>query len=148
MGSHLLRKSGTTSWELFDADFDKLGNVIEWDGDEGLGNLRGLYYRFPDADSIKCIYRTPMDEDPALQKSELQNKNATPLEKGFSSPSDATTATSPIVSLVHNENPTLSSTRAMDEYESNLLAQYIKASGGHITTILGGNRFRKEHHTS
>ncbi len=27
-----LRKSSTTSWELFDADFNKLGHVLEWDG--------------------------------------------------------------------------------------------------------------------
>ncbi len=67
-----------------------------------------------------------MDEDPALQKSELRNKNATLLGKGFSSPSDAATATSTIVSLVDNKNPTLSSTWAMDKYESNLLAAIAK----------------------
>ncbi len=67
-----------------------------------------------------------MDEDPELQKSELQNENATPLEKGFSSPSDAATATSSIVSLVDNKNPTLSSSWATDEYESNLLAAITK----------------------
>jgi hypothetical protein len=67
-----------------------------------------------------------MDEDPALQKSELQNKNAIPLEKGFSSPSDAITATSTIVSSVDNENPTLSSTLVTDEYESGLLAAITK----------------------
>jgi hypothetical protein len=66
-----LQKSSTTSWELFDADFDKLGHVLEWDGNKGLGNLWGLYYWFPDADPIKRIYGTRMDEDPALQKSEL-----------------------------------------------------------------------------
>jgi hypothetical protein len=121
-----LRKSGTTSWELFDADFGELGHVLEWDGDKGLGNLWGLYYWFPDADSIKRIYGTRMDEDPALQKSELRNNNATLLGRGFSSPSDAATATSTIVSLVDNENPTLFSTRAMDKYESNLLAAIAK----------------------
>ncbi len=121
-----LRKSSTTSWELFDADFDELGHVLEWDGNKGLGNLWGLYSQFPDADSIKCIYGTCMDEDPALQKSELRNENATPLGEGFSSPSDAATATSTIVSSVDNKNPTLSSTRAMDKYESNLLATIAK----------------------
>jgi hypothetical protein len=90
------------------------------------GNLWGLYYWFPDADSIKCIYGTWMDEDPALQKCELRNKNATPLEKGFSSPSDAATATSTIVSLVNNKKPTLSPTRATDKYESNLLDAITK----------------------
>ncbi len=49
-----------------------------------------------------------------------------PLKKGFFSPSDATTATSTIVSLVDNKNPTLSSTWAADEYESNLLATITK----------------------
>jgi hypothetical protein len=112
--SIFLRKSGTTSWELFDADFDELGHVLEWDSNKGLGNLWGLYYQFPDADSIKRIYGTRMDKDPALQKSEVWNKNATPLGKGFSGPSGATTATSTIVSPVDNKNPTLSSTWAMD----------------------------------
>jgi hypothetical protein len=37
-----LWKSGITIWELYDADFDELGHVLEWDGDEGLGNLWGL----------------------------------------------------------------------------------------------------------
>jgi hypothetical protein len=58
---------------LFDVNFDKLGHVLEWDGNKGLGNLWGLYYQFPDADSIKHIYGTQMDEDPALQKSGLWN---------------------------------------------------------------------------
>ncbi len=68
-----LQKSGITSWELFDADFDNLGHVLEWDGDEGLGNLWGLYYRFPDDDSIKRIHGTRIEGDLALQKSETGN---------------------------------------------------------------------------
>ncbi len=39
-----LRKSGNTSWEVFDEDFDDLGYGFEWDGDEGLENLWGLYF--------------------------------------------------------------------------------------------------------
>jgi hypothetical protein len=74
-----LWKSGITSWELFDADFDELGHVLEWEGDKGLGNLWGLYYRFPDDDSIKRIHGTRIEGDPALQKSEMGNKNTTPL---------------------------------------------------------------------
>ncbi len=50
-----LRKSGTTSWELFYAEFDELSHVLEWDGNEGLGNLWGLYYWFLNADSIKSF---------------------------------------------------------------------------------------------
>ncbi len=115
--------NGITSWELFDADFDELGHVLEWDGDEGLGNLWGLYYRFPDDDSIKRIHGTRIEGDPALQKSEIGNKNTTPLEKASSTFSDNTMATSTIVSLRGNENPTVSSTRDMDdEYKLNLLA--------------------------
>ncbi len=79
-----------------------------------------------------------MDEDPALQKSELRNENATPLEKGFSSPSDAATATSTIVSLVDNKNPTLSSTWATDEYESNLLAAITKHWEGILRLFWAG----------
>jgi hypothetical protein len=122
-----LQKFGITSWELFDADFDKLGHVLEWDGDKGLGNLWGLYYRFPANDSIKHIHGTCIERDPALQKSEMGNKNTTPFEKASSTFSVDTTATSTIVSLRGNENPTVSSTRDMDdEYELNLLAAVSK----------------------
>jgi hypothetical protein len=39
-----LRKSSNTSWEVFDDDFNDLGYGLEWDGDEGLENLWGLYF--------------------------------------------------------------------------------------------------------
>ncbi len=123
----ILRNSGITIWELFDADFDDLGHVLEWDGDEGLGNLWGLYYQFPDDDSIKRIHGTRIEGDPALQKSEMGNENTTPFEKASSTFSDDTTATSTIVSSRGNENPTVSSTCDMDdEYELNLLAAVSK----------------------
>jgi hypothetical protein len=44
MGPVFLRKSGNTSWEVFDKDFDDLGYGFEWDGNEGLENLWGLYF--------------------------------------------------------------------------------------------------------
>ncbi len=62
-----LRKSGITSWELFDADFNDLGHVLEWNGDKGLRNLWGLYYRFPDDDSIKHIHGTCIEGDVGIR---------------------------------------------------------------------------------
>ncbi len=122
-----LRKSGITSWELFNADFDDLGHVLEWVGDKGLRNLWGLYYQFLDDDSIKRIHGTRIEGDSALQKSEMGNENTTPFEKASSTFSDDTMATSTIVSSRGNENPTVSSTCDMDDkYELNLLAAVSK----------------------
>ncbi len=49
---------------MFDEDFSKIGPELDWNGDEGLKNLRGRYYRCPNRNSSKepkqCICnRTP-----------------------------------------------------------------------------------------
>ncbi len=48
----ILRKSSTTTWEVFDIDFGEVGPDLEWDGDDGLGKLWGLYYKCPDMEYI------------------------------------------------------------------------------------------------
>ena len=47
-----LRKSSATTWDVFNVDFDQTVHDLEWEGDEGLNNLWGLYYKCPDAQFI------------------------------------------------------------------------------------------------
>jgi hypothetical protein len=47
-----LRKSSMTTWEIFDIDFGEVGPDLEWDGDDGLGKLWGLYYKCPNMEYI------------------------------------------------------------------------------------------------
>jgi hypothetical protein len=56
-----LWKSGVTMWELFDVDFAAICAELVWDGDEGLGNMWGIYYKCPDAESIQRIWMSQMD---------------------------------------------------------------------------------------
>jgi len=37
-----LRKSSATTWDVFNIDFDQTVHDLEWEGDNGLGNLWGL----------------------------------------------------------------------------------------------------------
>jgi hypothetical protein len=38
------RKSSATTWDVFNVDFNQTVHDLEWEGDEGLDNLWGLYY--------------------------------------------------------------------------------------------------------
>jgi hypothetical protein len=57
-----LRKSGITTWGLFDKFFEELIPDFEWGSNEGLENFWGAYYRYPDAESIQRIMETRMDK--------------------------------------------------------------------------------------
>jgi hypothetical protein len=50
-----LRKSSATTWDVFDIDFEQTVHDLEWNGDEGLKNLWGLYYKCPDAHFIRLF---------------------------------------------------------------------------------------------
>ena len=39
-----LRKSSATTWDVLNVDFDHVVHDLEWEGDDGLENLWGLYY--------------------------------------------------------------------------------------------------------
>ncbi len=47
-----LRKSSTTTWDVFNVNFEQTVHDYEWNGDEGLKNLWGLYYKCPNAQFI------------------------------------------------------------------------------------------------
>jgi hypothetical protein len=44
-----LHKLSTTTGDVFNVNFDQTVQNLEWNGDEGLKNLWGLYYKCPDA---------------------------------------------------------------------------------------------------
>ncbi len=50
-----LRKSSATTWDVFNVDFNQTVHDLEWEGDEGLDNLWGLYYKCPDAQFIQLF---------------------------------------------------------------------------------------------
>jgi hypothetical protein len=49
---------------VFDEDFSKIGPELDWNGDEGLKNLWGIYYGCPDAEFIQKIQSAHMQQDP------------------------------------------------------------------------------------
>ncbi len=49
----ILQKTSNTTWKVFDEDFSKIGPKLDWNGDEGLKNLWGRYYRCPDVELIQ-----------------------------------------------------------------------------------------------
>jgi hypothetical protein len=53
-----LGKSGNTTWGLFDNLFEELISDFEWGSNEGLENIWGAYYRYPDATSIQQVMET------------------------------------------------------------------------------------------
>jgi hypothetical protein len=46
---------------LFDVDFVDVCDEFVWDGDGGLRNMWGIYYKCPDAEFIQCIQMSQMD---------------------------------------------------------------------------------------
>ncbi len=61
-----LHKSSGTTWDIFDVNFDQTLHKLDWSGDEGLKNLWGLYFKYPDAQFIQsyqaiCVNSTPQE---------------------------------------------------------------------------------------
>jgi len=55
-----LRKSGKTTWEVFDKKIGEIGPESEWDGDDGLQNLWVMHYRCPDPAYIQRLQAARM----------------------------------------------------------------------------------------
>jgi hypothetical protein len=60
-----LRKTSNTTWGVFDKDFSEIDPKLDWNGDEGLKNLWGRYYRYPNAEFIQRALAARMQEDPS-----------------------------------------------------------------------------------
>jgi hypothetical protein len=50
-----LRKSSATTWDVFDVNFEQIVHDLEWNGDEDLKNLWGLYYKCPNVQFIQLF---------------------------------------------------------------------------------------------
>ncbi len=61
-----LHKSSGITWDIFNVNFDQALHKLDWSGDEGLKNLWGLYFKYPDAQFIQsyqtiCANITPQE---------------------------------------------------------------------------------------
>jgi hypothetical protein len=69
-----MRKSGsTTTWEVFDVDFEEVGLELEW----------GLFYRCPGVESIQHIQKTQMDKDSSWGYAVLHKEHGVSLGNAF-----------------------------------------------------------------
>ncbi len=50
---------------MFDKDFSQIGCELDWNGDEGLKNFWGRYYRYPDAEFIQRSQAACMQQGPS-----------------------------------------------------------------------------------
>ena len=65
MDSHFSAEDSNTTWEVFDKDFSQIGCALDWNGDEGLKNFWGRYYRYPDAEFIQRSQAACMQQGPS-----------------------------------------------------------------------------------
>jgi hypothetical protein len=50
-----LRKASANTWDVFDIDLHQTVHDLEWEGDKGLANLWGLYYKCPDTQFMRTF---------------------------------------------------------------------------------------------
>jgi hypothetical protein len=140
-----LRKSSTTTWDVFDVNFDQTVHNLEWNGDEGLENLWGLYYKCPDAQFIRSLKSNcKTSATPSLEEGKMKDtiKATNDGPQGchkFHRPhpisDDATTAAFTFSSLITSLTPgtnTSSSTDALIKCNAN----FQKALEKHQEDIL------------
>jgi hypothetical protein len=112
-----LRRSSTTrTWDVFNVDFDHVVHDLEWEGGDGLENLWGLYYKFPDTQfkqSFKSLFTTK----------ECMVLDAHPISGNATTA--ATTFSSSMTSLTPGTT-TSSSTDAMIEYNQDFQSALAK----------------------
>jgi hypothetical protein len=147
-----LWKLGSTTWEVFDAGFEEMYLELEWDGDEGLGNVWGLFYRCPGAESIQCIQVTQMEEDPSLRNVMLRKELAVSLGNAFSvcaakttipqAPGDAIAMAAMVSSHITSSIPritTISVTQTVDKHNAKLQAALDKHQDDILCLLQTGN---------
>ena len=102
-----LRKSSATTWDILNIDFDHMVHDLEWDGDDGLENLWGLYYKLPDAQFIQSFKSLSTTKECMVLDAHPISDDATTA---------ATTFSSSMTSLTPGSTTTSSSTDALIEY--------------------------------
>ena len=53
-----MRKTGATTWEVFDNFFEEIGPDMEWDGNDGLRMMWDWYYMCPNPAYNQCLHAT------------------------------------------------------------------------------------------
>ncbi len=78
-----LQKSGKTTWQVFDKNCGEVSPELEWDGDEGLKKLWGMYCRCPDSAYIQRFQAARTAKNLSLPLATLLHAIAGPLDKVF-----------------------------------------------------------------
>jgi hypothetical protein len=130
---------------VFDEDFNKIGHELDWNGDEGLKNLWGRYYRCPDAEFIQRSLAACMQQDPSNLRVMHRRVLAGSLDKQYAeslkkSPKNnnnkhksLSTATPSSTSFIHSasRNPALPDADASGTC-SNDLQSYLSMRGADL----------------
>ena len=80
-----LRKSSATTWDVLNVDFDHMVHDLEWEGDNGLVNLWGLYYKFPDAQFLQSFKSLSTTKECMMLAAHPISDDATTAATTFSS---------------------------------------------------------------
>ena len=112
-----LRKSSATTWDVLNVDFNHVVHDLEWEKDDGLENLWGLYYKFSDAQFIQSF------KSPSTTK-ECMVLAAHPISDDATTA--ATTFSSSMTSLTPGTSTTTSSTGALIEYNQDFQNALVK----------------------
>jgi hypothetical protein len=135
---------------VFDEDFSKIGTELDWNGDEGLRNLWGRYYRCPDAEFIQRAQAACMQQDPSNLRVMHRRALAGSLDKQFAgclekSPNTNTNkhkslaaATPSFTSLIRSalRNPASSNADASGMC-NNDLQSFLRMHGADLQAALG-----------
>ena len=112
-----LRKSSATTWDVLNMDFDHVVHDLEWEGDDGLENMWGLYYKFPDTQFMQS-------SKPPSSTKECMVLAAHPIHDDDTTA--ATTFSSLMTSLTPGTSTTTSSTDALIEYNQEFQNALVK----------------------
>jgi hypothetical protein len=112
-----LRKSSASTWDVLNVDFDPVVHDLQWEGDEGLENMWGLYYKFPDTQFVQS-FKPPSSTKVGmvLAAHPIQDDDTTA----------ATTFSSLMTSLTPGTSTTTSSTDALIGYNQEFQNALVK----------------------
>jgi len=101
-----LRKASATTWDVLNVDFEHMVHDLEWEGDNGLENLWGLYYKFPDAQFLQSFKSLSTTKESMVLAAHPISDDATTAATTFSSsmtsltPGTTTTSTTSTDALI------------------------------------------------
>ncbi len=133
---------------MFGEDFSKIGPKLDWNGDEGLKNLWGRFYRCPNEEFIQRIQAAGMQQDPSNLKVMQCGRLAGFLDKKFAGYSEkslntnnkqdyiaAATTSSTLTPRLASRNPALSDADASGTRD-NYLQTFLSMRGADLQPTL------------